>query len=200
MPSPRTVGGLYLVTLAIVAAVLSCHGRGGGADDHGRRCTAPNALDLHGRTVTALDLDGHPLRCANLEGSTVDGPLGSADLRGANLYRATLRDTALTDVDLRGADLGGAVLQNANLTDVGLERARLRDADLRAVAFLRTDLGAADLRGANLTGATLTDSNLRGARLDGAKLGGIIWVNAVCPDGTKSTAATCDGHLAAHPG
>jgi uncharacterized protein YjbI with pentapeptide repeats len=194
MPGPRTVGALYLIGLALVAGTLSLWG-GTGAEDHGRHCSAPGAVDLSGRTVTALDLEGHHLRCANLERAVVDGPVGSADLRGANLHRATLRDAALTEVDLGGADLSRAVLRGGNLTDVGLQRARLSDADLRSVAFLRADLGAADLRGADLTGATITDSNLRGARLDGAHLTGTIWVDAVCPDGTKSAGAACEGHL-----
>ncbi|GAA3452057.1 pentapeptide repeat-containing protein [Dactylosporangium matsuzakiense] len=194
MPARRKVGGLSLIALALMVAVLTCRGSTGDTA-HGHRCDRPGALDLHGRTVTALDLADRPLRCANLEGAVLDGPLGSADLRGANLFRATLRDSALTEVDLRGADLGSAVLRGGTLTDVGLERARLQGADLRAVVFLRTDLSAADLRGADLSGATLTDSNLRGARLGGANVGGTSWVDAVCPDGTRSTGATCDGHL-----
>ncbi|WP_432839445.1 pentapeptide repeat-containing protein [Dactylosporangium sp. CA-092794] len=213
MPAPRTVGALYLVALAIVAAGLSWH-RGDGAD-HGRRCDDPNAASLGGRSVTALDLDGKRLRCADLERATVNGPVGAANLSGANLHRATLHQAALTDVDLSGADLtlavaqeaeftgvklvradlGGADLRASTLTDVGLEGARLRDARLRAVSFVRTDLGAADVRGADLSGATITDSNLRGARFDHADLSGVTWVNAVCPDGVKSTDGTCEGHL-----
>ncbi|MER7005978.1 pentapeptide repeat-containing protein [Dactylosporangium sp. NPDC000555] len=213
MPAPRTVGAIYLVTLAIVAAVLSWH-RGDGAD-HGHRCAAAGSADLNGRTVTALDLDGRPMRCTNLERSTVDGPVGAANLSGSNLHRATLRDAAMTDVDLTAADLtlavarsaeftgvklvradlGGADLRESTLTDVGLEHARLRDANLHGVSFVRADLKDADVRGADLTNATLTDSNLRGARLDGANLSGTSWVNVVCPDGVKSTGGSCDGHL-----
>ena len=63
-----------------------------------------------------------------------------ADLSGANLCRADLREA-----DLRGADLYGADLCRANLCE-------------------------ADLRGANLRHTNLCHANLRGADLEGANL------------------------------
>ncbi|MEU7867790.1 pentapeptide repeat-containing protein [Dactylosporangium sp. NPDC049140] len=197
MPTARTVGGLSIIGLGLAAAALTWYGGGGPDPAHGPRCTTPSAADLSGRTVTAFDLD-RPLRCANLHRATLqDAAITSADLYGADLSRATARSAQLSQVKLTRADLGGAVLRDSSLTDVGLQNATLRDADLRAVSFLRTDLAAADLRGADLTGATFEASNLRGARLAGARLGGTSWVNSVCPDGTKSTDGTCEGHLGA---
>ncbi|MGI5238283.1 pentapeptide repeat-containing protein [Dactylosporangium sp. CA-139066] len=213
MPRRRTVGALALIAAALVAGALALHH--GQENDHGRRCNVSGATDLGGQTVTAIDLDGKPMRCVNLERSTVDGPVGAANLSGANLHRAVLRDSALTDVDLSGADLtlttaheaeftgvklvradlGGADLRGSTLTDVGLQQARLRDTNLHAVSFVRADLHGADARGADLSNATLTDSNLRGARLKDANLSGTSWVNVVCPDGVKSTAGSCVGHV-----
>ncbi|EAO8002592.1 pentapeptide repeat-containing protein [Salmonella enterica subsp. enterica serovar Muenster] len=62
-----------------------------------------------------------------------------ADLCGANLRGANLRDA-----DLRGADLRGANLRDADLRGADLRGADLRDADLRG----------ADLRGADLPDLT----------------------------------------------
>ncbi|EKH5613044.1 pentapeptide repeat-containing protein [Salmonella enterica] len=70
-----------------------------------------------------------------------------ADLCGANLRGANLRDA-----DLRGADLRGA-----NLRDADLRGADLRDADLRGADLRGADLRDADLRGADLRGADLPD-------------------------------------------
>ncbi|ECE7439403.1 pentapeptide repeat-containing protein [Salmonella enterica] len=74
-----------------------------------------------------------------------------ADLRGANLCGANLRDA-----DLRGANLCGA---------------NLRGADLRGA-----NLCGANLRGANLCGANLCGANLRGADLRGADLPDLTFV------------------------
>ncbi|EDW3345497.1 pentapeptide repeat-containing protein [Salmonella enterica] len=68
-----------------------------------------------------------------------------ADLRGANLFGADLRDA-----NLRGANLRGADLCDANLFGADLRGADLRDANLRG----------ANLRGADLCDANLCDANL----------------------------------------
>ena len=83
-----------------------------------------------------------------------------ADLSGANLRGADLRD----------ADLGGANLRGADLRDADLGGANLRDADLRDANFFNADLGDANLRDANLIGADLCDAYLSGANLRGADL------------------------------
>lgn len=66
--------------------------------------------------------------------------LYGANLRGADLLGAELRNANLLGADLRGADLRNANLLGANLQDAYLRNANLQDADLRG----------ADLRGANL--------------------------------------------------
>ncbi|EBI3073288.1 pentapeptide repeat-containing protein [Salmonella enterica] len=84
-----------------------------------------------------------------------------ADLRGANLCGANLRDADLCGADLRGANLCGA---------------NLRDADLCGADLRGADLCGADLRGANLCGANLCDADLRGADLRGANLPDLTFV------------------------
>lgn len=83
-----------------------------------------------------------------------------ANLGGANLCGADLREA-----DLRGANLCGANLRGANLGG-----ANLRGADLRE----------ADLYGADLYGADLREANLYGADLRGAK--NIPFIPLACPE------------------
>ncbi|EAZ9463601.1 pentapeptide repeat-containing protein [Salmonella enterica] len=63
------------------------------------------------------------------------------------------------------ADLCGANLRGANLRDADLCGANLRDADLRGADLRDADLRGADLRDADLRGADLRGANLRGADL-----------------------------------
>jgi hypothetical protein len=84
---------------------------------------------------------------------------------GANLVGANLRGADLKNVNLCGANLWGADLVNAYLRDVKLVGAVLRDADLRDA-----NLWGADLRSADLVGANLVDADLRSANLEGADL------------------------------
>ncbi len=105
---------------------------------------------------------------ANLGGADLYGAnLRDANLGGADLYGANLRDANLGGADLRGADLRGADLRDANLGGADLRGADLRGADLRGA-----NLRGADLYGANLRGADLRDANLGGADLRGADLRG----------------------------
>ncbi|EHZ3910447.1 pentapeptide repeat-containing protein [Salmonella enterica] len=73
-----------------------------------------------------------------------------ANLRGANLCDADMRDANLCGADLCDADLRGANLRDADLCGADLRDANLRNANLRN----------ANLRGANLRGADLRDANL----------------------------------------
>jgi len=106
------------------------------------------------------------LRKANLEGADLFGAdlreadLFGADLREADLGGADLREANLFGADPRGANLFGAKLNDANLFGANLFGANLFGADLR-----EADLGGADLRQANLYEANLFGANLRGARI-----------------------------------
>ncbi|CAI1783266.1 pentapeptide repeat-containing protein [Serratia entomophila] len=115
-------------------------------------------LSLHKVWVTSLRESGSRANLcdANLRGANLcDADLRDANLRGANLCDANLRDANLCGADLRGADLRDANLRGANLRGANLCDADLRDANLRGA-----NLCGADLRGANLRGANLRDANL----------------------------------------
>lgn len=119
---------------------------------------APDALDLRGCRLGAIDLEG------------VSWPgvvLAGVDLEGARLANAVLEDADLSGSRLRGAFLQGAVLAQA----------LLRGSDLAGASAQRMDLRGADLSGCDLTGALLwgTDltaaADLSGAALTDARVG-----------------------------
>ena len=103
-----------------------------------------------------------------------------AELHGADLQRAILRNSDLQGADLqrailRNSDLQGADLQHAILGDSDLQGAILQHAILHDVDFRRADLRGADLQhsdlwDSDLQGAILWDSDLQGAILRGADL------------------------------
>lgn len=98
--------------------------------------------------------------------------LHGADLRGATLGSADLRDARLDGADLRGANLFDANLRGANLDGADLRHARLEVSDLRGARLLRADLRNAVLHDTDLRGAGLNDANLRDATLDDVDLRG----------------------------
>ena len=73
--------------------------------------------------------------------AAIDGNanLSGADLRDANLRDANLSGADLRDANLRDADLSGADLRDANLRDANLRDANLRDANLRDAAIYYSD-------------------------------------------------------------
>jgi hypothetical protein len=87
--------------------------------------------------LEALVRDGQSLAGFELARAQLDGvnltfpehPAG-ADLRGANLTRASLKGARLYR-----ADFGGATLLKANLSDANLNAARFEDADLLGASF-----------------------------------------------------------------
>jgi len=72
--------------------------------------------------------------------------------------------------NLRGADLRGANLREANLRGADLREADLSEANLRGAYLRGADLYRADLSGAYLRGADLSEADLSGAYLRGANL------------------------------
>ena len=63
------------------------------------------------------------------------------DLRGANLFRASLQGASLYNVDLRGADLLKANLAGANLNEALLQDAELLGISLEGARLDRTEWG-----------------------------------------------------------
>jgi tetratricopeptide (TPR) repeat protein len=62
--------------------------------------------------------------------------------------------------------------QKATLDRASLRQADLREVDFRGASLVLADLREADLRGCRLAGADLSGANLAGARLDGVDLSG----------------------------
>tara|TARA_B100000927_G_C16124199_1_gene332504 strand:- start:69 stop:512 length:444 start_codon:yes stop_codon:yes gene_type:complete len=95
------------------------------------------------------------------------GDLAHTNLSRADLFGANLRVANLRNANLSGADLGGAKLRGANLSNANLSGA---------------NLGSADLNSANLSNANLSGANLGFADLGRARLKGITARNLrACP-------------------
>jgi uncharacterized protein YjbI with pentapeptide repeats len=101
--------------------------------------------------------------------------------------RALLADADLSHVraaaaffraaDLRGATLEGALLRDASFIEADLRGARFCRADLTRAYFRESQLDEADFSGANLSLADFTRCVLRGAEFSGAKLVGALLVH-----------------------
>ena len=143
---------------------------------------------------------------ANLVGA--DGIFSTfhrTDFSGAQMYQGIWRNSEFNDAlfigsqlaytefsysDLSGANLSGAVMyggsdwMGVNLSGADLTNAWMYDMDLRY----------ADLTGADLTGARLAYLN---SAYGPADITGVIWTNAICPDGTHASTVgnTCDNNL-----
>ncbi|ECJ4451343.1 pentapeptide repeat-containing protein [Salmonella enterica subsp. enterica] len=102
-------------------------------------------------------LEEHKVWITSMHESGSRAYLRDADLRGANLRGANLRDADLCGANLRDADLRDAYLCGAYLRDADLCGADLRDAYLCGAYLRDADLCGADLRGANLCDAYLPD-------------------------------------------
>ena len=88
-----------------------------------------------------------------------------ADLTGAKLKRAKLREADFHNAILRQADLTGASLVSAYLNGADLTNANLSYADMSEAILYNTNLEGADLTGVKLDGADLENANLRNAIL-----------------------------------
>ncbi len=136
-----------------------------------------NGADLSGADFTGADLSG-----AHLEGVKARATgFGMANLKGARLFHADLRDASFTKanlehVDARCADFTRARLREANLKDADFTSAIFREADLSlsevsGAAFYNADLRGARLRmirgykKASWIGADIRDINFAGAYL-----------------------------------
>jgi len=118
--------------------------------------------------LNGANLYNASLRNANLVGANlINANLHNANLSGANLRNANLSGANLYNANLHNANLSGANLHNANLRNANLSGANLYNANLH-----NASLNDADLSGANLYNANLNDADLSGANLDGARLRG----------------------------
>lgn len=112
----------------------------------------------------------HPVRPDPSQANLHDEYHGKADLRGANLQEAHLREADLSGADLRGASLSSANLRAANLSGADLGGAYLWNSTLVEAELCGANLSGAQPGGANLSLANLSGANLRGADLHYANL------------------------------
>ena len=137
--------------------------------------------------LVAATFDNASLRNTNMDDAYAPGgSFINADLRGANLYFATMSDANLSGANLSDSSLSihtfeGSNLQNANFSGSGISgdmrNTDLRGADLSFTTLWYVSLNNADLRNANLLGAELKV---------GTNLSGITWGNTTCSDGSNS--------------
>jgi hypothetical protein len=104
-----------------------------------------------------------------LEAAVVKSPrcLYGADLEGANLYGAQLREADLEGADLWGADLRNTNLEGAKLWFADLREAYLKGAQMQGACLWGADLQGvqgADLMGAYLAGVDISDNNFKGVK------------------------------------
>ncbi|MGO8948985.1 MAG: pentapeptide repeat-containing protein [Ktedonobacterales bacterium] len=127
--------------------------------------------DLRHADLWGANLREADLRNAQLDFADLHGAyLQKADMRWANLPGADLHGAYLDQADLTEADLEEADLSQAYLRGADLPRVRLLDADLRSADLRDTDLHEAHLDGVYLNGARMTNANLRNVHLSGAHL------------------------------
>lgn len=117
---------------------------------------------------SSANLSGANLFKANLHKANLYG----ANLSWANLYGANLSGADLYGANLYVANLYGADLFRANLSGANLFRSNLFGAYLSGANLSGANLHKADLSWANLSGANLSDANLSGADLYKANLSG----------------------------
>lgn len=86
------------------------------------------------------------------------------------------------------ADLSGASMNGANLREVRWRKVNLSGANLRSTTLVKADLMNADLSGANLSRANLFEAELTGANLSGADLSEALLDRAILNDATLSGA------------
>lgn len=113
-------------------------------------------------------------------GWLLNGTLNKADLSGANLQgaelalahmkEANLMSTHLEDAYLAMAHVEGGKLMEAHLDNAHFEMAYLRDADLRWAQLIGTHLEGAHMQYARLDQADLSNTHIEGADLKNASL------------------------------
>jgi hypothetical protein len=110
--------------------------------------------------LSAANLSGANLVVANLR----EAKLSRADLSGANLVVADLSGAQLSEAKLSRANLSGSILSGANLVVADLSGSKLLTANLSEANLSRADLSKADLHKAKLWETVFANANLSGVK------------------------------------
>lgn len=130
--------------------------------------------------VGSRDLSGADLRRASLRGAMLvnarleGARFDEADLAGAWLEGAALTGARFPAASLTQARLESALMADASFQDAALQGARLERSLLFSADFTEASLIDADLAEADLSGARLVGAALLRTRLEGAELDGAI--------------------------
>ena len=108
--------------------------------------------------------------CASVTGKISEVNWPSLEIFGTWVKRLQGQRTGSSESVASLMSLDHLKLGRMTLLFQDLQKANLREADLRGVYLQQANLRGADLRGANLQGADLLEANLRGADLRGADL------------------------------
>jgi uncharacterized protein YjbI with pentapeptide repeats len=119
------------------------------------------------RFLADADLLDRPEPVVDLEGANLDGAyVGGADLRNTHLRGVSFRRASLPGANLRGANLSKAVFEHAQMNDVLLIAATVTGADFFRAEMIGAKLMRAKGSGAWFSEAKLWRANLRDSTLD----------------------------------
>lgn len=138
-----------------------------------RRQAEPFVPDLRAANLRGL-FDGYSKLTEELMIPLQGIDLREAQLDGADIWGADLREAAFVNASMRQARLNGSNLEGADLRETDLAGAFLVEVNLKKVRFLGASLRQAHLSGADLTKAALPQIDLKGASLRGATLNGAV--------------------------
>ncbi|UQA57636.1 DUF2169 domain-containing protein [Polyangium aurulentum] len=146
-----------------------------------RSANFANAILEHA-TLVRCTLDGASFLNANLRGMRLAEPCSfiGAELRGAAMDSATLREA-----DFSRADFSGATLSSSDMSKCVLREANLYRVIAKNTLFMRADFTGASLVAANLEGAILLKAKLGRADFKGANLFRADLLRAVGDDKTS---------------
>ncbi|WP_231591034.1 pentapeptide repeat-containing protein [Saccharothrix sp. ST-888] len=120
--------------------------------------------DCDGLWLNNINFDGACLEAASIyQANLTRASLIAANMRYVELGTSILHRCRCIEADLRGARMVRADLRDADFSEADLREANLRKARAHGTRFTGADLRLADLRGADLTGADLAQAKLQGA-------------------------------------
>lgn len=173
----RLVRGMGPELAGIVIAAVTIDALAKRRQDAERKKVLIAQLGSGYRDVTEMAIIELRNRGWMYDGSLRGASLGKANLSGAKLSRADLRNAWLEETILSHAFLDGANLSGAVLWEADLREAYLKNADLSAAKLFKANMSGAlawfiRLRDAQLTTVDMSNAMLEGADLSGAKLSG----------------------------